>query len=126
MILYNYDKLMAFLFQGVQAMMGQQKDYQNKLFITGFNLDKRIPEDHILRKIDQLVDFNFIYKEVKDTYGKKGNVSIPPPVILKLMILLFLYNVRSERELLETLPLRLDWLWFIDYDLDDDIPTIMY
>ena len=109
---------MAFLFHGDQAMMGQQKDYQNKLFITGFNLDKRVPKEHILRKIDKLVDFSFIYKEVKHTYGSKGNVSVPPPVILKLMLLLFLFDVRSERELMETLPLRLDWLWFLGYDLE--------
>lgn len=114
---------MAFLFQGVHAMMGQEKDYQNKIFITGFNLDKRVPKEHILRKIDKLIDFSFIYKEVKHTYGSKGNVSVPPPVILKLMLLLFLYRIRSERELMETLPLRLDWLWFLGYDLEDDIPN---
>ena len=62
-------------------MMGQQKDYQQMFFITGFNLDKRVPKDHLLRKIHEKIDFNFIYKEVKHTYGKKGNVSVPPPVI---------------------------------------------
>ncbi len=81
-------------------MMGQQKDYQNKLFITGFNLDNRVPKDHILRKIDKRIDFDFIYKEVRHKYGSKGNVSVPPPVILKLMLLLFIYNIRSERELM--------------------------
>jgi transposase len=59
---------------------------------------------------------------VKDTYGDNGNVSVPPPVILKIMLLLILYNVRSERELMKTIPVRLDWLWFLGYDLDSDIP----
>jgi len=104
-------------------MMGQQKDFQNKFFITGFNLDKRVRRDHVLRKIHEQIDFNFIYKEVKHTYGVKGNVSIPPPVILKLMLLLILYNVRSERELMSTIPERLDWLWFLGYDLEDEIPN---
>ena len=104
-------------------MMGRQADYQHKLFITGFNLDKRIPKDHILRDIHKQIDFEFIYKEVEHVYGIKGNVSVPPPVILKLMLLLILYNVRSERELMATLPLRLDWLWFLGYDLEDDIPN---
>ena len=103
-------------------MMGHQSDYQQKLFVTGFNLEKRIRKDHILRKIAQTIDCDFIYKEVKDTYGDKGNVSVPPPVILKMMLLLVLYNVRSERELMATIPERLDWLWFLGYDLDDDIP----
>ena len=68
------------------------------------------------------IDFDFIYGEVADKYGRNGNVSVPPPVILKLMLLLVFYNVRSERELMDTLPERLDWLWFLGYDLDADIP----
>ena len=47
-------------------MMGRQNDYQHKFFITGFNLDKRIRKDHILRKISEKIDFDFIY-EVKRT-----------------------------------------------------------
>lgn len=104
-------------------MMGRQSKIQNKLFYTAVNLDKRIRKDHLLRAVDKLVDFDFIYKQVQDRYGIKGNVSVPPPVILKLMLLLFLYDVRSERELMETIPERLDWLWFLGYDLDDDIPN---
>ena len=103
-------------------MMGRQPDYQHKLFVTGFNLEKRIRTDHPLRKIAATIDFDFIYHEVKDTYGVKGNVSVPPPVILKMMLLVILYNVRSERELMDTIPLRLDWLWFLGYDLDSEIP----
>jgi transposase len=109
--------------QRIPAMMGHQPIYQNKFFITGFNLDKRIREDHPLRKIQEKIDFDFIYDEVKDSYGYKGNVSVPPPVILKMMLLLVLYNVRSERELIGTIPERLDWLWFLGYDLEDEIPN---
>ena len=87
-------------------MMGHQRDYQHKLFVNGFNLDKRIRKDHILRKIAEKIDFDFTYKEVKDTYGANGNVSVPPPVILKIMLLLILYNVRSERELMVTIPVK--------------------
>jgi hypothetical protein len=72
---------MAFPFQGVYAMMGQQEDYQNKIFITGFNLEKRVPKDHISRKIHEQIDFNFIYKEVKHAYGVNGNAS--DPVVLR-------------------------------------------
>ena len=104
-------------------MMGHQPPYQNKFFVTGFNLDKRVREDHILRKIVEKIDFEFIYEEVKETYGTKGNVSVPPPVILKMMLLLTLYNICSERELMLTIPERLDWLWFLGYDLDDEIPN---
>ena len=104
-------------------MMGRQQRVQKKLFYTKLNLDQRIRKDHILRKVKRYIDFDFIYNEVKDKYGIKGNVSVPPPVILKMMLLLIFYNVRSERELVSTIPERLDWLWFLGYDLDDEIPN---
>jgi len=104
-------------------MMGRQRKTQHKLFVSGFNLEERIRRDHILRKISREVAFDFIYEEVEETYGRNGNVSVPPPVILKLMLLLVLYDVRSERELMSTLPERLDWLWFLGYDLEGEIPT---
>ena len=86
-------------------MMGYQSSFQHKLFVVGFNLEKRIRKDHILRKIIETIDFDFIYHEVQDTYGDNGNVSVPPPVILKMMLFLVLFNVRSERELISTIPL---------------------
>jgi transposase len=102
-------------------MMGNQPRFQPKLFYHQINLEQRVPKDHLLRKIQEKIDFDFIYAEVKDTYGDNGNVSIPPPVILRMMLLLILYNVRSERELMETIPMRLDWLWFLGYDLDSEV-----
>ncbi|MCJ7638669.1 MAG: IS1182 family transposase, partial [Euryarchaeota archaeon] len=91
-------------------------------FYHQINLEQKVPKNHLLRKIQEQIDFDFIYHEVKDYYGDNGNVSIPPPVILKMMLLLILYNVRSERELMDTIPLRLDWLWFLGYDLDNEVP----
>ena len=104
-------------------MMGQQESFQPKLFYHQINLEQRVPKDHLLRKIQEKIDFDFIYGEVRETYGDNGNVSIAPPVILKMMLLLALYNVRSERELMDTLPMRLDWLWFLGYDLDSEVPN---
>ncbi len=71
-------------------MMGQQTGIQPKIFYHHMNLDQRVPRTHLLRKIQEQIDFNFIYAEVKDTYGGNGNVSIPPAVILKMMLLLVL------------------------------------
>lgn len=104
-------------------MMGKQPAHEGKLFYYDISLARRIPAKHLLRQIKEAVDFSFTYEQVQDCYGVKGNVSVPPPVILKLMLLLFLYDVRSERELMETLPYRLDWLWFCDYDIDSPIPN---
>ncbi len=81
-----------------------------------------MPKDDPLHKIKQLVDFNFIRSQVADMYGNNGISSIDPAVILKLIFLLFYENVKSERALMRKLPLRMDWLWFCDYDLDEDTP----
>ena len=103
-------------------MMGRENPPQPSLFYTGINLEKRVRSDHALRKVARLVDFDFVYGEVKESYGYNGNVSVPPPMILKLMLVLVLYNVGSERELMATIPERLDWLWFLGLELDSEIP----
>jgi len=103
-------------------MMGHQPPIQAQLFYTGFSLEARVRADHSLRVIASRIDFDFAYQAVAEKYGDNGNVSVPPPIILKLMLLLVLYNVRSERELMATVPERLDWLWFLGYDLNTLIP----
>ncbi len=103
-------------------MMGHQDPPHPKLFYPQLNLETRVRANHPLRAMAQLIDFEFVYEEVAHTYGTQGHVSLPPPVILKLMVLLVFYNVRSERELMATLPERVDWLWFLGVDLDTAIP----
>jgi transposase len=103
-------------------MMGKSQQIEPKLFYHGISLDTRIPQDHPLRRIKQIVDFTFVRAHVSELYGKRGNVSVDPVVILKLIFLLFLEKVKSERQLMTQLPLRLDWLWFCGYDLDEKTP----
>ena len=68
---------------GDLAMMGEASSFQPKLFYHQINLEQRVTSNHTLRKIQEKIDFDFVYGEVKDTYGDNGNVSIPLPVILK-------------------------------------------
>jgi len=103
-------------------MLGKPKKTEPKLFYHGVSLDRRVPKEHPLRKIKQLIDFDFIRSQVADLYGTNGNQSVDPAIILKLMFLLFYENAKSERALMRQLPLRLDWLWFCDYDLDEVTP----
>jgi transposase len=103
-------------------MMGKLQNQQPKLFYHGFSLENRLPKEHALRKISRLVNFAFIRSQVKHLYGINGNTSIDPAVILKLMFLMFYENIKSERVLMEQLPLRLDWLWFCGYSFDDQTP----
>ena len=103
-------------------MMGQLAG-QKELFSYAVDLDRRIHADHPLRRVRQMIDFNFARDLVAHTYGANGNVSVDPVVLLKLMFLLFSENVRSERELMRRLPERLDWLWFLGYGLEDEVPN---
>jgi len=59
-------------------------------------------------------------RKSKERYGTIGNTGIDPEILLKLMFLLYWDDVRSERELMQILPERLDYLWFLGYSLDDD------
>ena len=103
-------------------MMGRQPPPQDNLFNYGVSLDKRVRANHPLRKIEDVLDLEFTYEKLKDCYGYNGQVSVPPPVILKLMLLLVFYNVRSERELMATVPERMDWLWFLGFTLETPMP----
>lgn len=102
-------------------MMGEHTQ-QKELFSYQVDLERRVRTDHPLRRVRAAVDFSFVRQEVAHCYGKNGNESVDPEVILKLMFLLFLDNVKSERELMRMLPERLDYLWFLGYGLDDSIP----
>src|ERR1700746_4215254 len=95
-------------------MMGE-RDPQEQLWSYQVNLDKRVRSDHRLRQINQALDLDFVRPEVAQFYGAKGNVSEDPVVIVKMMLLLFLDDVRSERELMRIISERLDYMWFLGY-----------
>jgi transposase len=102
-------------------MMGSQQP-QKELFSYQIDLDRRVRSEHPLRRIREAIDFGFVRAEVVALYGTNGNESVDPVVILKMMFLLFWDNVASERELMRVIPERLDYLWFLGYELDAVIP----
>ena len=79
-------------------MMGKPKKAEPKLFYHGLSLERRIPQDHPLRKVKEAIDFTFVRPEVKGVYGQKGHASVDPSVILKLMFLLFYENNKLKRD----------------------------
>src|SRR3989454_1476775 len=102
-------------------MMGEQKS-EPQLFNYAVNLEKRVRANHPLRAVKAAIDFGFVREEVAHCYGKKGNESVAPEVIFKMMFLLFFDDIKSERELMEVIGERLDYLWFLDYGLDEKVP----
>ena len=102
-------------------MMGIRQA-QKDLFSYNIDLDKRVREENPLRAIAERIDFSFVRQEVAAQYGYNGNVSEDPAVILKMMFLLFYDDISSERELMRIIAERMDYLWFLGYRLDDEIP----
>jgi transposase len=104
-------------------MMGTQPSHrQPTLFSYHLDLESRVSPDHLLRRIAAALDLSFVLPAVRHCYGRSGHVSLDPRVIVKMLLLLFLYDVPSERELLEQIGVRLDFLWFLGFDLETEIP----
>lgn len=95
---------------------------QNELFNYQVNLGKRVRADHPLRRIKAILDLSFVRPAVEPLHGKSGHVG-DPEILVKMMLLLFLDNVASERELVAIIRERLDYLWFLGYGLDDEVPN---
>lgn len=103
-------------------MMTSEAPLQNGLFAPQ-DLGARIPADHLLRRVAQTVDLGFVNEAVEGKYGAVGHQSVPPTRIMKLLLVLVIYNVPSERALFRDLPMRIDWLWFLGYDLSSTVPN---
>lgn len=103
------------------GMVGKHEK-QNELWVEPINLVKRIPEDHRLHQIQKILKLEFVREEVAQFYGANGNISIDPVQIMKTMLLLFMDDVASERELMRVISLRIDYLWFLGYGLEDEVP----
>jgi transposase len=102
-------------------MMGTHKP-QNELFSYQVNLERRVRADHPLRRISAILDLSFVRPAVEPFYGKNGHVGTDPVILVKMMLLMFLDDVASERELVAVIGERLDYLWFLGYGLDDEVP----
>jgi len=104
------------------VMMGAHQP-QKDLFNYQVNLDKRVRPDNALRRVNAVLDLSFVRPAVAPFYGHNGHVGTDPVILVKMMLLLFLDDVPSERELMAVIRERLDYLWFLGYGLDDEVPN---
>jgi transposase len=101
-------------------MLGQ-KDYQEKLFMS-FSLSQRVPENNFYRRLKNVLDLHFIRDMARPYYGTEGQKSIDPTVFFRIMLAGYLENIVSDRQLVEHIGMRMDLLFFIDYDIDEPLP----
>jgi len=101
--------------------MQGKKDHQEKLFIQ-FQLSNYVPADNFYRRLKKLLNLDFLYQSTSKYYGKEGQKSIDPVVFMKLMLVGYLENITSDRRIVSTSGMRMDILYFLGYDLGEDLP----
>ncbi len=87
-----------------------------------FQLSDHVPEDNMYRRLKDVIDFKFLYKQTADYYGKEGQKSVDPVVFMKLMLVGYLEILNSDRRIINTAKMRLDILFFLGYNLDEELP----
>lgn len=87
------------------------------------SIEELVPKDHLLRKIDKVIDFGFIRERVKDLYcADNGRPAIDPVVLFKMLFIGYLYGTRSERQLVRDIQVNVAYRWFLGFGLTDKIP----
>lgn len=101
-------------------MMGQH-DRSEALFYY-FRLEDQVPETHLLRLIERHISFAFVREKLKESYSETGRPSIDPELLLRILLIGYLYGITSERKLVEELRMHLAWRWFTGLGFDQEIP----
>jgi transposase len=105
---------------GLLIMMGQH-DRSEALFYY-FRLEDQVPETHLLRLIEKHISFAFVREKLKASYSDSGRPSIDPELLLRILLIGYLYGITSERKLVEELRMHLAWRWFTGLGFDQEIP----
>src|SRR6478672_4075700 len=79
-------------------MMGRREGGQGQFFYA-FDLDKVVPPDHLVRQIDGLLDLSWVHKELAPFYSHTGRPSIDPVLMIRMLIVGYVFALRSERRL---------------------------
>jgi len=101
--------------------MQGKKIHTEKLFYK-FQLSDRIPKTNFYRQLKEHLDLKFIPASTAKYYGTEGQQSIDPEVFFKLLLVGYLENLNSDRKIIEHAKMRLDILYFIGYDIDEELP----
>ena len=102
-------------------MLRETKEKQMKMEMV--ILENLVPENHLLRKIEKVIDFSFINEICKPYYCEdNGRPAIEPEILFRMLFIGYLYGIRSERRLVEEVKVNVAYRWFLGYDLTDKIP----
>jgi transposase len=102
-------------------MMGRLNHDQGELFYS-FCLEKVVPDDHLVRKIAAFLDLAWVRVELAPYYSSTGRPSIDPELMIRMLIIGYVFAIRSERVLCRELQVNLAYRWFCRLSIEDKIP----
>jgi transposase len=103
------------------AMMGRQTDDQGHLFYD-FRLDEAVPDDHPVRKIAAVLDLSWVHGELAPYYPTLGRPSIDPVLMMRMLIIGYVFGLRSERLLCREVQVNFAYRWFCKLGIEHKIP----
>ena len=104
-------------------MMGRREQGQRQFFYA-FDLDKVVPADHLVRQIDGVLDLDWVHKELAPYYSHTGRPSIDPALMIRMLIVGYVFAIRSERRLCSEVQVNLAYRWFCQLGIEDGYPII--
>src|ERR1700741_5167873 len=102
-------------------MMGRVKSDQGQLFYE-FQLGDAVPEDHLVRKIDHALDLSWLRGELAPHYSCMGRPSIDPELMIRMLVVGYVFAIRSERLICRKVQVNLAYRWFCKLGIEDAIP----
>jgi transposase len=102
-------------------MMGRQEARQGQFFYA-FDLSKVVPSDHLVRQIDAALDLGWVHKELAPYYSHTGRPSIDPELMIRMLLVGYVFAIRSERQLCSEVRVNLAYRWFCRLGIEDKIP----
>jgi transposase len=102
-------------------MMGRLEAGQERLFYR-FRLEDEVPANHLVRKLDALLEFEAIRKQLEPFHSEIGRPSVDPELMIRMLLIGYCYSIRSERRLCEELRFNLAYKWFCGLGLETAAP----
>jgi len=105
-------------------MMGRLKSDQGQLFYE-FHLGDAVPEDHLVRKIDTALDLSWLRRELAPHYSSTGRPSIDPELMIRMLVVGYVFAIRSERLICSEVQVNLAYRWFCKLGIEDVLSRII-
>jgi transposase len=103
-------------------MMGRRGDGQGQFFYS-FDLDEVVPPDHLVRQIDAVLDLSWVHRELVSYYSHTGRPSVDPVLMIRMLLVGYVFAIRSERQLCSEVQVNLAYRWFCKLSVEDQIPN---